>query len=133
MQGVRKAVRSALNLNSAYPLSNINVWLSSKQEVAAGPVPVRRLAEATTVYVAVLGYTLIRTEQLPAAKELTDLIKTPALQNSFKEQLAEAGVVTTEQLAQLQVVVTVENIAKEAAKAIEDGVPLHAIANLLSE
>jgi hypothetical protein len=54
-------------------------------------------------YVVVLGYSLIRTDQLPPATELKTLIDTPDLKGAIADQLADAGFVTEEQLGRLQV------------------------------
>ena len=55
----------------------------------------------------VLGYSLIRTDQLPPATELKTLIDAPDLKGAIADQLAEAGFVTEEQLGRLQVCVPV--------------------------
>jgi hypothetical protein len=55
------------------------------------------------VYVVVLGYSLIRNDQLPPATELTTIMKKPELQGVIAEQLEVAGFVTPEQLGQLKV------------------------------
>lgn len=185
LRAVKEAVKSALKLDNAYSLDNIQVWLQVEKDVPT-PAPTRRLrttdnkvcsaqpaggytcisllddtcihsgrlkvieglpaahqrvalprvcstiyfvstqvqrpllavswlARACThgcvitaacclqVYVVVLGYSLIRTEQLPPATELKTLMDAPELKGSIAEKLAETGFVTEEQLGRLQV------------------------------
>lgn len=93
--------------------------MQSTQDVTTPATLVRRRLQSSSVYVVVLGYSLIRTDQLPPGAELKTLMDTPDLKNSLANQLADAGFVTPEQLGQLQVIVTTTNKIESVIQALE--------------
>lgn len=114
MTAVKASVKGALNLDSAYPLSNIMVWIENRQEVT--PAGRRHLLNNNKVVILVLGYALVRTDQLPPAAEL--VTKTEACTQQIAVQLEQQGFVTPEQLGLLSVIVTTVNKVSAVVNAI---------------
>lgn len=106
MRTVAGAVRDALQLGSSYPLSNIIVWVESKQEVATAATR-RRLLSTTKVLV--LVFNLIKTPDLPPVEELKTIMQTPAATVALANYLAKENFITPEQAGQLSVLIASEN------------------------
>jgi len=106
MRTVAGAVRDALNLGSSYPLSNIIVWVESKQEVATAATR-RRLLSTTNLLV--LVFNLIKTPDLPPVEELKKIMQTPAATLALANYLAKENFITPEQAGQLSIVIASEN------------------------
>lgn len=118
LQTVRKAVSGALNLDSSYPLSNIEVWIENQQEVPAAAAT-RHLLANDKVVVLVLGYSLAKSDVLPDAAELKTLTEATTLTAQIATKLAEEGFVTPEQLGLLSVLVTTTNKIAAVIQAIQ--------------
>jgi hypothetical protein len=104
---VKRSIKGALKLDSAYAVENIRVWIANHQD-ATPVVPTRHLLD-NKVIVVVLGYSLIRSDKLPALAELTETIRASNTTQQIAELLVEQGFVSEEQLGLLQVFVTTQN------------------------
>lgn len=101
LRGVAKVVRDVLNLGPSYPLENIRVWVQAQQDVGASPAPGRHLKAEPSTKIFVLAYTLVKSPELPPEEELLQKLEEPEFVQDFATQLAEEGVVSSEQLEQL--------------------------------
>jgi hypothetical protein len=120
MLAVKTAVKGALNLDSSYPLSNIEVWIEGREEVTpAAPAPTRRLLDNNQVVVLVLGYSLAKSDVLPSFAQLKDLTEATDLTQQIATKLEEAGFVTPEQLGLLSVIVTTTNKIAQVIQAVQ--------------
>lgn len=117
MLAIRQAVKNALNLPSAYAVENIRVWIEDRQEVT--PAARRRLLDNDKVVVLVLGYSLVKADDLPPFAELKTAMDAEDITQQFAQQLADVGFVTPEQLGQLSVVVTAVNKITQVVQAIQ--------------
>lgn len=91
-QLVASAVHTALNLPSTYPLTNILVWVQSRQQSAPAATHRRRLLAlppGTQAYV--LGYSLVQTAEVPSLQVLQDTIRQPASTEALAEHLQSFG------------------------------------------
>lgn len=118
LQAVRTAVKGALNLDSSYPLSNIEVWIEGRQEVPVAAAT-RHLLADDMVVVLVLGYSLAKSDLLPPAAELKSRTEATTLTAQIATKLADAGFVTPEQLGLLSVIVTTVNKIAEVIQVIQ--------------
>jgi hypothetical protein len=118
MLASKEAVKSALNLPSAYAVENIRVWIEDRQMV--DPAPTRRLLANDKVVVLVLGYSLVKADDLPPFVELkTMACRAEAITQQIAQKLGETGFVTPEQLGLLSVVVTTINKIAQVVQAIQ--------------
>jgi hypothetical protein len=104
-----QAVHAGLALPSTYPYSSISIWLESSASLPASPTPTRRrlLADTTTplnetTEVAVLGYTLEKTPELPASEKLTTRIEDGSAADEVSTKLVTLGLVKPEGVGKLQ-------------------------------
>lgn len=127
LEAVKRAVKGALNLDSSYPLSNIQVWIDGRQEVTAAAAT-RHLLADDKVVVLVLGYSLAKSDVLPPTAEVVELIDNPALTAQIAAKLEDEDFATPEQLGLLSVIgtgtttvilTTMDTIA-EVIQAIQD-------------
>jgi hypothetical protein len=93
MAAVAKAVHAGLNLGDAYPATNIAVWLQAQTTLAPVPVRHRHMLAAGGDLVAVLGYSLLVTEQLPAQAALAAMMDNTTMTEAVAQKLADEGFV----------------------------------------
>jgi nitrate reductase NapAB chaperone NapD len=78
------------------------VWLESQQDIAA---PAGRRLAGIAKRMAVIAYSLVRTNKLPQRNKLLEAIAAPDLTSKVAEKLAEARFISEEHAGQLVVVV----------------------------
>lgn len=90
---IATAVHSALNLGSAYPISNILLWVQQQTVAAAAssyPTPTkRRLSQAATTKIFVLGYSLAKTPELPPKMQLAMIMASAEGTERLADKLAD--------------------------------------------
>lgn len=100
-----QAVYAALSLPSSYPLSGISMWLDSSSTLEPAPARRRLLADppsANDTLAAVLGYTLVKTPDLPPRDALAALIEDGTAVDEVSAQLVSVGLVKPEHVGKLQ-------------------------------
>jgi hypothetical protein len=100
-----QAIRSGLSLESSYPLGAISVWLDSSAILPAAPARRRLLQDGLpangTLEVAVLGYTLVKTPELPDDADLAARIEDGTATDGLSEALVGVGLVAKEHVGRL--------------------------------
>lgn len=86
-----RAVHASLDLPSSYALSNIQLWIQTETTLAA---PARHLLSTNTAFV--LGYTLIKTTELPSTPELQATLASPAAAEAIALSLEQDGFIAPE-------------------------------------
>jgi hypothetical protein len=91
-----------LALPATYPVSGISLFLESSTATPDSTPARRKLLAANTTEVAVLGYTLERTPELPASDKLAALINDGTATDSVSTKLVSVGLVKPENVGKLQ-------------------------------
>lgn len=100
-----QAVHSGLSLG-AYPVSGISLWIDSTATLPASTPARRRLLQANlpaneTVEVAVLGYNLEVTPELPKSDDLAARIEDGSATDGISAQLVAVGLVKEEHVGRI--------------------------------
>jgi hypothetical protein len=97
-----QAVHGGLALPATYPVSGMAMFLESSTATPDSTPARRKLLADNTMEVAVLGYTLERTLELPTSDKLAALINDGTATDFVSTKLVSVGLVKPEQLAKLQ-------------------------------
>lgn len=101
------AVHSALNLDSAYPVSNMILWVQEIAFDSANSARRRRLSDAAAAtQLLVLGYSLMKHPKLPPKMQLQTIMADPAATERLAQKLADSGFLPIEDLGRLSVGLT---------------------------